>query len=233
MLKLLDTRYHHGDGFEESSCLSLLSIVLMVFFIVLSISYATWILIDATRIADISGIHITKNLVLAVDNFKGKLYTDKNRGIKDWMIHTDKSNGFEIKHPNDWEMQTGQKNNLFLFLKTYKNIGSDAKSKALLMTVELKGLEEGVGGRTLQDIRAEEGFISQDVWKEEIINGRLASRTGRIKTADGLLKDAIFWKPVENQKGFYLEATYYTDDINDTKYNEAIFNNVISEFKFL
>lgn len=233
MLKLLDTRYHHGDGFEESSCLSILSIVLLVFFIVLGVGYATWIFIDATRISDISGVHITKNLKLAVNDFRGQLYTDKKRGINDWMIHTDKVNGFEIKHPNDWEMQAGQQDNFLLFLKTYQNSNGDAKSKALLLTVKVKSITAGLGEKTSDSINLEEGFIEQADWKKEQINGRIATRTGKIKTIDSLFKDAIFWEPADGKKGFYLEATYYTDNVNDIKYNEDIFNKIISEFKFL
>lgn len=229
MLKIFETRYHE-NGLGESSCLSIFAIIGLVFAVVGSISYAAYLFIDATHISDIAGIHISKNISLEINDLRGKLYTDEKRGIKDWIIHTDKVNGFEIKHPNDWEMQDGQQKN-YLLLKVYKN--SDTKSSSLLMTVEVGGNNEDDTEKSLENMAAKEGFAWQDDWKKEEVNGRTGVRSGKTKTADGLIKDAIFWETDQNQKSFYLEATYYTDNVNDAKYNEAIFDNIISEFKFL
>jgi hypothetical protein len=231
MQRLLFEKHYHGDGLEESNRLSLFAMALLVFAVVTGVGYATYLFIDASGISDVAGVHITNSFSLAADDLRGKLYTDESRGIKDWMIHTDKVNGFELKHPNDWEMQATQKDGIFLFLRTYKK--SDTKSSSLLMTVEVRGSDEKSEGKSLRDIIMEEGFIWQDNWKKEEMGGYSSTRTGKIKTADGLLKDAIFWTPAVGDKGFYLEATYYTDNYNDAKYNEDVFNKVISEFKFL
>jgi len=231
MQRLLFEKHYHGNGLEESNRLSLFAMALVVFAVVTGVGYATYLFIDATGIPDIAGVHITNSLSLAVSDLQGKLYTDESRGIKDWLIYTDKANGFELKHPNDWELQAGAKDGIFLFLKTYKK--SEDKSSSLLMTVKVRGSDEASEGKSLRDIVMKEGFVWQDNWKKEEFGGRMATRTGKIKTTDGLLKDSIFLISAAGDKGFYLEATYYTDNYNDAKYNEDVFNKVISEFKFL
>jgi|GEM_PF-4797892 len=231
MQRLLFEKHYHGDGLEESNRLSLFAMALLVFTVVTGIGYATYLFIDASGISDIAGVHISKSFSLAADDFRGKLYTDESRNIKDWIIYTDKINAFELKHPSDWEMQTHPKEGILLFLKTYKT--SSSRNSSLLMTVEVRGIEQQESENSLKRILEGEDLAKQDSWKEMESNGRMGIRTGKMKTPEGLIKDAIFWKPVDGKKGFYLEATYYTDNYNDAKYNEMVFENVISEFKFL
>lgn len=231
MQRLLFEKHYDGDGLEESNRLSLFAMAVLVFVVVTGIGYATYLFIDASRISDIAGVHITKNFSLVFNDLQGKLYTDESRGIKNWMIHTDKANGFELKHPNDWKMQVVKKDGNFLLLKTYKK--SEDRSLSLLMTVKVRGNDEANEKKSLRAIIKEEGFVWQENWKKQELDGRLATRTGKTKTVDGLLKDAVFLTTTAGSKGFYLEATYYTDNYNDAKYNEEVFNKVIAEFRFL
>jgi hypothetical protein len=230
MLKLIETQYH-GDGLEESNRFSILAMIVLVFFLVSGIGWATYLFIDASGVSNAADVHITKGLLLGVSSLKGDLYTNESLGIKDWMVHADNANGFELKYPNDWEVRTASPDGALLFLKAYKK--SSNKSVSLLMTVETKESDEASKDKSINAIASQEGFSWDDNWKEEEIGGRIGIRTGKIKTTDGFVKDSVFWKSVEGTKGFYLEATYYTNNINDAIYNEAVFDKVVSEFKFL
>ena len=215
---------------SDSGSTSILAAIGLVVFMVVSIAYATYLFIDATHISDAAGIHVTGNLMLAINDVQGKLYNNPEKGIQNWMIHDDKKNGFEIVHPNNWEMQNGT-NDEYLILKAYKALNVNTKS--MIMSVEVGGSDEADSEKVLKDMASEENFVWSSNWKEEEINGRMGIRTGKTKTTDGLLRDAIFWAPTQNKKALYLEATYYTDNFNDAKYNEGVFENVISEFKIL
>lgn len=213
------------DKRKRADWFSLLLIVGLIICIVSGISYALYLFIDATHISDASGVHITKNLSLAANDLRGKLYTDESRGIKDWMIHTDSVNGFEIKYPNDWETQ--KNTNSFLLLKKYQD--NSSKSSLLLTTLEVGSISLEKG-QIMKDAALKKGIIWQNDWKEEIIGGRNGVRTGKVKTTDGLYRDAIFWNNEQNGKVFYLEATYFT---NQSIELENIFTNIIAEFKFI
>lgn len=209
----------HADWF------SLLAVGSLVFLIVGGIVYAIYIFIGATRISDASGVHITKNLSLAVDDLRGRLYTDQSRDIKDWMIHNDQENGFNVKHPNDWEMQ--ENTSSFLLLKKYKD--SSAKNSSLLVTLEIASipLEKG---QSLRDAALKKGIVWKNSWKEEFIGGRMGVKTGKVKTVDGLDRDAIFWNDEQAGRVFYMEITYFTSQALEL---ENIFTKIIAEFKFI
>lgn len=213
---------------SKSHCFLLVALMSLVFFIVVSIIYAAYLFIDATRIANVSGVHLTKNLALAVSDLKGNLYSDENRGIKDWMVHSDRQNGFVLKHPNDWEMRECEQEceGVFLRLKKYED---SSINKSLISVIDsgVFSLEDGAGWK---EIPAKKGISWDDSWKEELVAGRMGIRTGKVKTDKGLQRDVIFWKDEQKKKIFYLEATYYTEKSEGV---ENIFNKIISEFKFI
>ncbi|HCO99802.1 MAG: hypothetical protein US57_C0007G0031 [Candidatus Moranbacteria bacterium GW2011_GWC2_37_73] len=224
-------KYRHHDAHKKyddhnkSHYICLLTLISLVFFIVMGIGYAIYLFVDAMPSSNVSGVHITKSLVLAVDGLKGNLYSDSSRGIKDWIINTDETNGFEIKHPNDWEVQNNA--NSFFLLKKYTDIRS--RNSSLASAIEVGSISLGES-ESCEAAAGKKSIKWDPDWKEEMINGRMGVRTGKVKTAEGLIRDVIFWKNEEEGKIFYLEATYYTD--KSTEF-ENIFKNVISEFRFL
>ncbi|KKP95169.1 MAG: hypothetical protein UR99_C0031G0005 [Candidatus Moranbacteria bacterium GW2011_GWD2_36_12] len=210
---------------NRAHCFLLMAIMLLVACIVAGISYGAYLFIDATHISNSAGVHLTKNISLTVDAIKGNLYTDESRGIKDWIVYTDNLNGFQIKYPNDLKLQKNDEN--ILSLKKYLN--NNSKSSSLSFSVNI-----GTLSLQSEDILREAAKLKGITLcidpKEELFAGRMGVRTEKVKTEDGLVRDAIFWKDDQENKVFYLEATYFTDK---TISCENIFENIISEFKFI
>lgn len=219
-----DVHKKYGDH-NKAHCFLLMAIMFLVVCIVAGISYGAYLFIDATHISNSAGVHLTRNLSLAVDAIKGNLYTDESRGIKDWIVYTDNLNRFQIKYPNDLQMQKSSEN--ILSLKKYAN--SNSKSSSLSFTINV-GTLSLQGGDILREAAKLKGITLCADPKEELFAGRMGIRTGKVKTDDGLVKDVIFWKDDQGDKVFYLEVTYFTDK---TISCENIFENVISEFEFI
>jgi hypothetical protein len=212
--------YRGDDGLEETTCLSLMAMIMLVVLTVVVVVYALYIFIGAMGIPDMAGVHITKNLMLSVKSMQGKLYTNDDKGIKNWMIYEDETNGTTVKYPNDFIVSKTSQGELE-FKKD--GPGMDSKNQSLLYAFVIGSSEEQENSITEEFIQkkypnwngvAESGFYG----------GKEGMRTGVFKSVSGLYKEIAYWRV--GNKILYVESRYYSE-----KYNEYadIFNKVISE----
>ncbi|NTW26748.1 MAG: hypothetical protein HGA36_00230 [Candidatus Moranbacteria bacterium] len=219
MLKVFETCYHK-DGLGESSQLSILAMASLVFVLVVGISYAMYLLVDAMGISNASGIHVTKNMMLAVEGAKGNLYSNTEKNIKDWIVYKNEFDGYEIKYPNDLESNKNA-SGAFELKKTIP--GGDPKQSSLLYTFMFSRIDEdvSVNVETFMQKRYPEWTGTA---KRDVFGGKEGLRTGVFKSVSGIYKDVVCWK--NESKVLCLESKYYLE--NNADY-VSIFDKVIAE----
>ncbi|EKD46916.1 MAG: hypothetical protein ACD_67C00018G0002 [uncultured bacterium] len=222
MLKILDKRYG-GDGLEESNCLSISAMISLVVLMVAGIMYALYLFIHAMGISDIAGVHISKDLMLALKKAKGELYTNDAKGIKDWIIYKDDVSGLSIKYPNDLLVTKTVESEL-----EFKKSGpSTASRRQSLAYAFLVGENEVPENSLAEDFMRNKYPEWTGELKTDFYGGKEGSRTGVFKSASGIYKDIVFWKV--GNKTVYVESRYYSEKNGEY---ESIFDNIISEINF-
>lgn len=205
---------------EGSAPVSLFATMFLAVCIVGGISYATYLFIDATKIPDIAGIHITKNIMLAVESIKGNLYTNEEKGIKDWIVRKDEALGLTMKYPNDLVVEKTVDGEL-----EFKKAGLNANSKNQSLVYAFL-----IGEKSSSENSNVGEFIKNKYpeWNGKLgagfFGGKEGFRTGMFKSESGIFKDIICWKM--GDKFVYAESRYYLEKNNEYA---GLFDKVISE----
>lgn len=221
MLKIFDKCYS-SDGPEESNRLSIAATIGLVAFMIVSIMYALYLFIHAIGISDVAGVHISKSLMLAVKNAKGELYSNEEKGIKDWLIYKDEKSGLVIKYPND--LLVGETSEKEL---EFKKMGPGARNKPLLYALVINEDE-------VEDVLVSEEFMRNKYpeWNGEgeksFYGGKEGKRTGVFKSVNGIYKEIVFWRI--GNKLIYTESRYY---LPNYKEEADMFNKIISEISII
>lgn len=219
MLKIFDKRYN-PDGQEESYQLSIFAMITLVFLMVVSVMYALYLFIHAMGISDIAGVHISKNLMLEVKSVQGKLYTNEEKNIKDWIIYANDSIGVDIKYPNDLSLTNMSENELEI-----KSVIPNADPKVQsLQYVLLFGKKEAVENLTAQDFIKNKFPEAEGGIKNVFYGEKEGVRTGVFKAESGIYKEIVCWK-LEN-KIIYAESRYYSQNYTESA---NMFEKIISE----
>lgn len=221
MLKIFDKCYS-SDGPEESNRLSITATIALVVFMVVSIMYALYLFIQAAGISDIAGVHISKSLVLAVKNVKGELYTNEEKGIKDWFIHKDEKSGLVIKYPNDFLIgeTTGKE-------LEFKRMGAGSRNKPLAYALVVGEVEVGENSMSEEFMRDKYPEWNGE-GKKSFYGGKEGLKTGVFKSVNGIYKELVYWRI--GNKIIYTESRYYMP--NHTE-DEEMFNKIISEINII
>ena len=212
---MLDYNSKTGENFI------IFAIILLTILIVSAVTYSIYLFIDISKISNAADIHVTKNLLLASKEVRGKLYSKPENGINNWIIFADKGNRYEIKYPNDMLKQTDPSCGHKLSLKKYNPAGN---SLSLAVYVDVQNVADDLSIRKAME---NDGIIWNDSWKQEEFGGRSGIRTGEIRDESGLIKDLVYWQ--FNGKIFTIEVNYFDSIIE----NENIFNKIISELSFI
>lgn len=209
-----------GDNFM------VLAIMTLTAFIVVAVTLSAYLLIDITHVSNLSNIHITKNLLMAANNAKGDLYSNSEKGIKDWIIYTDKQNGFEIKYPSEYKFEKiNEGDGRLLSLKASNKTPQGIDSLSTAIYVSLKDSENNI---SLKDEIEKRGISWDDKWQQQEIGGRPGIRTGPVVDLDGMERELVFWQ--FGGKIFSLEEYHFNED---SRKEDDIFNKIVSEFNFL
>lgn len=210
---------------NEGSSFVTLAIILFTVFMVAAVTFSAYLIIDVTRVSNLSNIHVTKNLLMAANNAKGDLYSDPQKGIKDWIIYADRPNGFEIRYPSEYKLEKGNGEGQVIALKR-SNLtpqGIDSLSSIIYVNINQSG-----DGTSLKDEAEKMGISWQDNWTQQEIGGRPGIRTGEITDSSGSKKDVILWQ--FGGKIFSLQEYHFNE--NALKDDEN-FEKIVSEFRFL
>lgn len=202
----------------------IVALIMLVLTIVGGMIYSAYLFVDATHLSDIAGVHITKSFTLAAKDARGNLYSNESKGIKDWYVF-EKEGIFRIKHPNTYRLQNNQDGSIML--KEFSG-NTDNRSNALNFSITV--LQQPLDGKSIEEIMVAKGIEWNSQWKEETINGRNAVRTGEMKGKDGITREYIFWKDLENKNVVTFEGTFYMEKHEICK---ASFNKILSEFELL
>lgn len=209
-----------GNKTRGGEVITILAMTALVLFIVSGIMYGAYLFIDATRLPDFAGVHVTKNFVLAVKDAQGQLYSNEEKGIKDWVKRKDQENGYEIKYPIEWKSQVNSEGNFVI-----KDIYGNSKTNSLAMSITVGKIAVY---SDVNNVLKEKGIKINSELKDQVISGKQAIRTGKVKAADGKSKDLILWKNDNNV--LLMEVVYFTEKTEDL---EHMFENILSEFRFL
>ncbi|EKE18891.1 MAG: hypothetical protein ACD_9C00205G0006 [uncultured bacterium] len=208
---------------KDSNCFSILALISLVVLLVVGVMYATYIFIEATGISNIAGVHVSKNIFLATKSAQGKLYSNEEKGIKDWIIYKDAAAGFVVKYPNDLEEGRTLDNEL-----EFKKTNQSASSRNQLLLFSIVVGEDT--NENLNDI----DFIKNKYpeWdgklQRDILGEKEGLRTGVFKSASGIYKELVFWNM--GKRRIYIESRCYSENMGE---HTDIFNKVISEFNIL
>ncbi|KKQ52081.1 MAG: hypothetical protein US70_C0011G0033 [Parcubacteria group bacterium GW2011_GWD2_38_11] len=223
MLKIFFNKRYDTDGPGESNCLSIWALVALVSFTVVGVIYAAYLLVGATGITNVAGVHITKNLILAAKSAQGKLYTNQEKGIKDWIIYKDENLGCSIKYPNDLLLARTSDDELE-FKKNGENLNSKQRSLLYAFVIRKKSIASSQSG---QDFIKNKYPEWDGKFETGLYGGKEGWRTGVFKSVNGIYKEVVFWKLEE--KAVYVESRYYLE--NNGEYVE-MFKKMISEITF-
>lgn len=212
------------DSKEEDSFMAV-AIMFFIVFIVAAVTFSAYLLIDITKVSNLSNIHVTKNLKMAASGAQGNLYSDATKGIKDWIVYEDKQNGFEIKYPSDYKFEKSSDTGHLITLKKSNGSiqGSDSLSSAIYIDVKQAG-----DNSSLKDELANMGVTWNEKWTQEEIGGRPGIRTGEVRDLDGMEKEIIVWQ--FGGKIFSLQEYHFNEDAAK---DSEIFRKMILEFKFI
>lgn len=194
---------------------------MLVFLIVAGISYAAYLFLGATHMSDAAGLHLTKSFQLAASDVKGDLYSNDARGIKDWMVYSDKNDLFEIKYPNNWKLQEGKES---VTLKLFQ-ANNDPRANALQMSIVVGA--QSMLEPSFKEFLSQRSIVWDGEWKESTVNDRAYLETGCIKMDGGLTKEIMLWGDKKKGKVIFLEATYFQEKHEAAK---SLFHKIASEF---
>lgn len=206
---------------KVSGALVVSAISTLVLFLVLVTTYAVYLFMKATKLPEVAGIHLSKNISLQVKSMEGELYSNSEKGIENWVISDPENAGFQIKYPNDWEKQKTENG---ILLKTYnKQVGS-MQSLAMSILAERK---RNSGAKELQEMLNQKGIKDwKTAWSDELSKEDGKVRTELLKGSDGLLHEFVFWKAGNDV--VLLEGVFYNEKNAQLQKN---FEDVVSEFK--
>ena len=208
-------------AFRDS--LPLVSIIIIILFSAVAGMYAIYLFVDLTRINDVANVHVTQNIKLAARTIQGNVFNDPEKGIKNWMLHRDLENGFEIAHPEDWIM--GDSSNHLFEIKRYNSQRSANESLAAI--IQLDKLENP-RGLSLVEFAANESGLKADTLRREEVSGKDLIRTGKRKEESGLAYSKIYWEREGNN--YCLKVVYYNQNNREA---ENDLNKIVSELKIL
>ncbi|EKE25114.1 MAG: hypothetical protein ACD_5C00289G0003 [uncultured bacterium] len=209
-----------GDNFMA------IAIIFFIVFIVAVVTFSAYLLIDITKVSNLSNVHVTKNIKMAANDAKGNLYSDPQKGIKNWIVYADRQNGFEIKYPNEYEFERSNSEEgriITLKRKNASHQGTDSLSCAVY--VDVKRTSDSA---SLKEELERMGILWKDEWKQEDIGGRSGIRTGNIKDSEGREREMVIWQ--FGGKIFSLQEYHFNED---SARESETFKKIISEFKFL
>lgn len=222
MSKLIRNYLKNKSLYERSNGFSLIMIGFLVLCIVVGVSYATYLFIDATQIPTIAGVHITKNLVLAFENIKGDLYSNKEKGIENWMIAEDEKDGFEFKYPNDGKYRSVLNGGEFVMYNSEKK-----DKQSLAMNVLVKRQYDGNRDFAREMIESK-GIKNGLDWKKSGVKDYDQAFVSIPSNGNDPEKELVLWGNEKNL--FLMEGTFYNKDKNEM---EKTFQNIVSEFKII
>ncbi len=214
-----DCNSKEGDSFIA------IAIIAFIVFIVAAVTFSAYLFIDLTHVSNISGVHVTKNLLMASNEAQGKLYSNPEKGIKNWLVYSDKNNGFEIRYPGEYSLQKNDGGDHLITLKrnNLSSQGSDSLASAIYVDIKYVG-----DNSSLKEAVNEYGIEWNEQWVQQDLGGRPGIRTGEIKDASGAVKEMVIWQ--FGGKIFLLEEYYFNADSQTSK---DLFNKIVSEFKFI
>lgn len=200
-----------------------LSMAIIVFFSVVTATYAMYLFLDLTRVNDIANVHVTENLRLAVRTIQGNVFNAPEKGIHNWMLHHDGENGFEIAHPEDWIM--GENSNHLFEIRKYNSQRSANESLSSIIYVDKLENPEGL---SLEEFATKDTGLEKDILKAETINEKDFVRTGKRKEDSGLAYSKIYWQ--RDGKSYRINVVYYNQNNLDA---EKDLNKILAELKIL
>lgn len=206
--------------------LMVLAIIIFIVFIVAAVTFSAYLLIDITKVSNLSNIHVTKSLKMAANNAKGNLYNNPEKGIHDWIIYTDRQNGFEVKYPADYVLEKSKnESGRVLTLKKSNNTpqGSNSLSSAIYVNIK-----NNADNSTLKSEIEAMNIKWNEEWSQKVIGGRYGIRTGRVTDGSGMEREVVLWQ--FGGKIFTLEEYHFNED---SKKDMELFEKIVSEFRFL
>lgn len=209
-----------GDNFMT------VAIMLFILFIVAAVTFSAYLLIDITKVSNLSNIHVTKNMKLAASDVTGNLFSDPAKGIKDWIVYADKQSGFEIKYPSEYEFvkNYGDDGRMITLKKSNPNQrGTDSLSSAIYVD-----MRQANDSASLKNEVEKMGIVWNDAWVQEEIGGRPGIRTGVIKDLAGMDRELVIWQ--FGGKIFSLQEYHFNEDSSKER---EVFKKIVTEFRFL
>lgn len=204
------------------SALVTMTISTLILFLVIAVTYSLYLFVGAIRLPDIAGVHISKNIFLEYKNLKGELYSNKDKGIENWLVFDDEKNGFKLKYPNDYEMQrvaSGAE------LKTYNKELKGMESLAMTVFVEKM---DGVDEAGIKQLLAQRGIQWRDEWRGGVIDGHEEISTGLVKGSDGIYRRLVFRRVGEDI--ILAEGVFYKEKPEEL---ENSFARIVAELKIM
>lgn len=210
---------------KEGESFIAFAIIAFILFIVAAVTFSAYLFIDLTNVSNIAGVHVTKNLLMASNEAQGKLYSDPQKGIKDWLIYADKTNGFEIKYPSEYSLHKndGGEHLITLTKNNESPRGVDSLSSAIYVDIKFAG-----DNISLKEVIKEHGIEWKDEWVQQDFGGRPGLRTGEVQDSTGAVKEMVVWQ--FGGKILLLEEYYFNVDSQASK---DLFDKIVSEFKFI
>lgn len=202
------------------------AIIFLVLFIVTAVTYSAYLFIDLTHVPNIVGIHVTKNLAMAANRAQGKLYSNQEKSIKDWIVYTDRSNGFRLKYPSNLTLQKESASGHYLVLRQ-NSASLDEKSDSLssLIYIDIKNNSDSM---SIKDQISGLGLVWKEEWQQNFFAKRPGIRTGEQKAQNGITKDVLVWQ--FGGKIFVLGEDCFKEDSQEAG---KLFDKIISEFEFI
>lgn len=211
---------------KEGESFVVLAIIFLIIFIVATVTFSVYLFIDLTHVTNIAGVHITKNLLMATNRAQGKLYSDEQNGIKDWIVYSDRRNGFEIKYPNEYVLQEiNDGGNHVIVLKKNNDSAKGTDSLASAVRVNIKEIGDRA---SLKEEVLKMGIAWNDDWKQQDFGGKSGIRMRGVRDSSGAPKEMVVWQ--FGGKIFSLEMTCFNSDSHEVL---ALFDKIVSEFKFI
>lgn len=190
-------------------------------FAAMVIVYALYLFINVSKIGNVADVHMTKMMELALRSVQGKIYNNPGLGIKNWMVFSDKKNGFEVRYPENWKLDESP-NHLFQ-IKKYNSQASINESLAAAAFIDRWGFGSDAD---LEAFVLTNEKIGSNMLSRKKINGNDIIKVEKIKDEHGLAYCVAYWK---GKEGIYsFKAIHYNQKNQVT--NEE-FDKILSVLK--